>query len=166
MNSMLTIKKFMAKSLTIMFTLVTLLSLVTPAVAQQNSVTARKKVPIASSQEQGPTDPAELEAFLDELLGKEMEENHIAGAAVSVVKDGELILAKGYGYADLAKGIRVDPEQTLFGVGSVGKTFTWTAVMQPKIGPVQIIIIFLRFTYLRLMRVLSTSTRNLGLARM
>jgi CubicO group peptidase (beta-lactamase class C family) len=59
-----------------------------------------------------------------------MEENHIAGAAISVVKDGELFFTKGYGYADLEKGIQVDPEQTLFGVGSVGKTFTWTAVMQ------------------------------------
>ena len=130
MNNMLMIKKFVAKSLTIMFTLVTLLSLVTPAMAQQNSVTARKKVPIASSQEQGPTDPAELEAFLDELLGKEMEENHIAGAAVSVVKDSGLFFAKGYGYADLEKGIHVDPEQTLFRIGSVTKLFTWTAVMQ------------------------------------
>lgn len=80
--------------------------------------------------QQGPTDPAELEAFLDELLRKEMEEYHIAGAAVSVVKDGELFFAKGYGYANLENGILVDPEQTLFGIGSVGKTFTWTAVMQ------------------------------------
>jgi CubicO group peptidase (beta-lactamase class C family) len=81
-------------------------------------------------QAQGPTDPTELEAFLDELMAKDMAENHIAGAAVSVVKDGELFFAKGYGYADVEKGIPVDPEQTLFGTGSVGKTFTWTAVMQ------------------------------------
>ncbi|NIU59138.1 MAG: serine hydrolase, partial [Phycisphaerae bacterium] len=48
----------------------------------------------------------------------------------SVVKDGELFFAKGYGYADLEKDIPVDPEQTIFSIGSVGKTFTWTAVMQ------------------------------------
>ena len=59
-----------------------------------------------------------------------MEEHHIAGAAVSVVKDGKLFFAKGYGYADLEKGIPVDPEQTIFRIGSVGKMFTWTAVMQ------------------------------------
>ena len=43
-----------------------------------------------------------------------MEEYHIAGAAVSVVKDGKLFFAKGYGYADLEEGIPVDPEQTVF----------------------------------------------------
>jgi hypothetical protein len=59
----------------------------------------------APSQGQGPIGPAELEAFLDELLAKEMEENHIAGAAVSVVKDGELLFAKGYDYADLEAGL-------------------------------------------------------------
>ena len=59
-----------------------------------------------------------------------MEEHHIAGAAVSVVKDGKLFFAKGYGYADLENGIPVDPEKTIFRIGSVGKVFTWTAVMQ------------------------------------
>ena len=98
--------------------------------AQENKAAPGRNVPTAPSQPQGPTDPAELEAFLDELFGKEMEENHIAGAAVSVVKDGKLFFAKGYGYADLENGIPVDPEQTIFRIGSVGKLFTWTAVMQ------------------------------------
>jgi len=74
----------------------------------------------------GPDDPAELEAFLDELFARDMEEHHIAGAAISVVKDGELVLAKGYGYADLENGIPVDPEQTGFLIGSVTKLFTLT----------------------------------------
>ncbi|HEX6033447.1 MAG TPA: serine hydrolase domain-containing protein [Anaerolineales bacterium] len=82
------------------------------------------------SLQQGPSDPAEMEEFMDGLLKKEMEEYHIAGAAVSVVKDGKLFFAKGYGYADIEKGIPVDPEQTIFRIGSVGKTLTWTAVMQ------------------------------------
>jgi len=38
-----------------------------------------------------------------------------------VVKDGKLFFAKGYGYADIEKGIPVDPEQTIFRIGSVGK---------------------------------------------
>jgi CubicO group peptidase (beta-lactamase class C family) len=71
-----------------------------------------------------------MEAFLDDLFAQQMEENHIAGAAVSVVKDGKLFFAKGYGYADLENKIPVDPEQTMFRIGSVGKVFTWTAVMQ------------------------------------
>lgn len=86
--------------------------------------------PGVTAQAAGPTDAAELEAFLDELLKQEMEENHIAGAAVSVVKDGEVFLTKGYGYADLEGNIPVDPDQTIFKIGSVTKLFTWTAVMQ------------------------------------
>jgi CubicO group peptidase (beta-lactamase class C family) len=126
MNNLLMIKK----SLAIVVTLVIMLSLVAPVMAQEAKGAPGINVPATSSQGQGPTDPAELETFLDELLGKQMEENNIAGAAVSVVKDGKLFFAKGYGYADLEKGIPVDPEQTIFRVGSVGKVFTWTAVMQ------------------------------------
>ena len=59
-----------------------------------------------------------------------MAKRHIAGAAVAVVKDSKLFFAKGYGDADLEKGIPVDPEQTVFRIGSVGKLLTWTAVMQ------------------------------------
>lgn len=107
-----------------------LLSLVVPATTQQVRAESYRSVPIASSQMQGPTDPAEMEEFLDGLLKQEMEENPIVGAAVSVVKDGRLFFAKGYGYANLENKIPVDPEQALFKIGSVTKLFTWTAVMQ------------------------------------
>ena len=112
-----------------LFTLLLLL-IVGQAIAQEDKPAVSKNMPLALSQPQGPTDPAELETFLDALMAKDMEENHIAGAAVSVVKDGELFFAKGYGYADLENGIPVDPEQTIFRIGSNGKVLTWTAVMQ------------------------------------
>jgi CubicO group peptidase (beta-lactamase class C family) len=124
------IKRSLAKSLTIVLSLALLLSIVAPAMAQKNRVAPARNVSTAPSQAQGPSDPAEMEAFLDELFGKEMEEYHIAGAAIAVVKDGKLFFAKGYGYADIENGIPADPEQTIFRIGSVGKTFTWTAVMQ------------------------------------
>ena len=54
----------------------------------------------------------------------------IAGAVVVVVKDGQVLLQSGYGYADVEKRTPVDPETTLFRPGSVSKLFTWTAVMQ------------------------------------
>src|SRR5215212_11872848 len=130
MNHLLSIKKSMAICMTIMLTLVIVLSTSGSAMGQENSAAPGKNVPTAPSRQEGPTDPAELEAFLDEELGREMEKHHIAGAAVSVVKDGELFFAKGYGYADLDNKIPVDPEQTVFRIGSVGKLFTWTAVMQ------------------------------------
>lgn len=118
------------KSMTMMLALVMLLSIVGSAMAQENRVAPGGNAPAAPSQQQGPADPAELEAFLDDLFARQMEEHHIAGAAVSVVKDGKLFFAKGYGYANLEEGIPVDPGQTVFRIGSVGKLFTWTAVMQ------------------------------------
>lgn len=78
----------------------------------------------------GPTDPAELEKFLDQIMQEQMEESHIAGAVVAVVKDGEMLLARGYGLADVAANKPVDPGTTLFNIGSTSKTFTFTAVMQ------------------------------------
>jgi CubicO group peptidase (beta-lactamase class C family) len=54
----------------------------------------------------------------------------IAGAAVVVVRRGAVISKRGWGYADVAKRSPVDPQRTLFRVGSTGKLFTWTAVMQ------------------------------------
>jgi CubicO group peptidase (beta-lactamase class C family) len=124
------IKKSLAISLTTLLTLVLLLSIVAPVLAQEDGVAPGMNMPATSSQAPGPTDPAELEAFLDDLLEKEMEEYHIAGAAVAVVKDGQLFFAKGYGYADLENKIPVDPEQTAFRIGSTTKLVTWTAVMQ------------------------------------
>jgi CubicO group peptidase (beta-lactamase class C family) len=124
------LKASMMTSLTIMLTFVLLSSIVIPVTAQGNKISSAQSPSTAFSPGQGPTDPAELEAFLDDLFTKDLEEHHIAGAAVSVVKDGELFFAKGYGYADIENKIPVDPEQTAFKIGSGTKLFTWTAVMQ------------------------------------
>jgi CubicO group peptidase (beta-lactamase class C family) len=78
----------------------------------------------------GPTDPAELEAFLDGVMEIQLAQHNSAGAVVSVVKDGEVFFAKGYGFADWEAREKVDPERTLFRIGSVTKLFTWTSVMQ------------------------------------
>jgi CubicO group peptidase (beta-lactamase class C family) len=113
-----------------MMALAMLLSIVAPAVAQPNPVVSGGNVSIAPTVGQGPTDPAELETFLDDFFATTMEEYHIAGAAVAVVKDGKLFFTKGYGYKDVEHGIPVDPEETMFRIGSNTKPFTWTAVMQ------------------------------------
>ena len=72
----------------------------------------------------------DLEAFFDGVLSQRLERDDIAGAAVAVVKDGEVVFEKGYGYADVAKKIPVSPRDTVFGIASISKTFTATAVMQ------------------------------------
>jgi CubicO group peptidase (beta-lactamase class C family) len=78
----------------------------------------------------GPTDPAELEAYLDGVMEVALEANHTAGGVVAVVSGGRVLLAKGYGYADWENRTPVDPETTLFRIGSVSKLFVWTSVMQ------------------------------------
>jgi len=78
----------------------------------------------------GPTDPQEMNAFFDGAVTTAMAENHIPGAVVVVVKDGQVFFSKGYGFANVETKTKVDPETTLFRPGSVSKLFTWTAVMQ------------------------------------
>jgi CubicO group peptidase (beta-lactamase class C family) len=73
---------------------------------------------------------ADLEAWLDGVVPYALARGDIAGAVVVVVKDGTVLLQKGYGYADVANRIPADAERTLFRTGSVGKLLTWTAVMQ------------------------------------
>jgi len=129
-NICLTFKHPFAKIAALLMILALLLTVAAPVLAQKDEVKAGKNRSVLAAPLRGPTDSTEMEAFLDELMAKDMEEHHIPGAAVSVVKDGQLFFAKGYGYADLENKIPVDPEQSIFPTGSVGKLFTWTAVMQ------------------------------------
>src|SRR5215470_7359597 len=78
----------------------------------------------------GLSDPHELETFLDGVLSVQLADDHIPGATVSVVKDGRLLFAKGYGSADLQTGKRVSAGTTLFRIASVSKPFTATVVLQ------------------------------------
>jgi CubicO group peptidase (beta-lactamase class C family) len=75
-------------------------------------------------------DRADVEAWLDGFMPYAIRRGNIAGAVVTVVKDGEVLVAKGYGYADVEAKKPVDPATTMFRPGSVSKLLTWTAVMQ------------------------------------
>ncbi|HXQ11742.1 MAG TPA: serine hydrolase domain-containing protein [Caulobacteraceae bacterium] len=103
-----------------------------PAPAPQTRVAA---APAATQPASGPRlapgapiPPAELEALVDGVVREAMTTGHIAGAAVAVVQNGQVVLKKGYGFA--APGRAVDPDNTLFRIGSLSKTFTWIAVMK------------------------------------
>lgn len=75
-------------------------------------------------------DPHELAEFLNPIVTNHMTKHNIPGAVVVVVKDGEILLKRGYGYANLEHQTPADPDHTLFNIGSVTKLFTATAVMQ------------------------------------
>ena len=96
---------------------------------------------IAAPPEDAPVAPAaapaaalltatDANSWLDGYLPYALKTSDIAGAVVAIVKDGEVLTARGYGYADVAAKKPVDPKLTLFRPGSVSKLFTWTAVMQ------------------------------------
>ena len=113
--------------------LATLATLATGAFAQaQIQITPLPEQKAASVTQLGAHElgSGDVQPWLDELMGKAMQQQPIAGAVVVVVKDGNVLLSKGYGYADVAAKKPVDPATTLFRVGSLSQLFTWTAVMQ------------------------------------
>lgn len=71
----------------------------------------------------------ELEAFVDGVVQRAMTRDHIAGVTISVVQNGQVVLKKGYGFANLGQRRPVDPDKTLFRIASISKTFTWIALM-------------------------------------
>ena len=73
---------------------------------------------------------SDVEAFLDGIVPLQLARADIAGATIAVVKDGKLLFAKGYGYADVKSKKPISAEETLFRPGSISKLFTWTAIMQ------------------------------------
>jgi len=90
--------------------------------------------PPAAAQDAMPTaqvlEEADLSAWLDGFVPFALASGDIAGAQVVVVKGGEVLLAKGYGFADVAGRVPMDPTRTLMRIGSTSKLFTWIAVMQ------------------------------------
>ena len=69
---------------------------------------------------------------IEETIDRYMEE-HIGvsspGAAVAIIKNGEIIFSGAYGFADIESNILVNAD-TVFEYGSISKLFTWTSVMQ------------------------------------
>jgi D-alanyl-D-alanine carboxypeptidase len=65
---------------------------------------------------------------IDQLVRAEMEKQRVPGIAVAVVRDGKIVVAKGYGLANVEHQVPVTTS-TVFQGASIGKQFTATAVM-------------------------------------
>ncbi len=87
------------------------------------------------SQQETPADPipqgpdseallSELTLKLDETTRRYMEEHHLPGAVIVLVRDGKTIFKRGYGLANVENGTAVDPDKTLFRIGSISKALT------------------------------------------
>src|SRR3954452_5894995 len=76
-----------------------------------------------AGQAQSRTAPADLDGWVD----RAMRTFEVPGLALTVVKDGTVVTAKGYGVRRLGESAAVDA-QTLFGIASNTKAFTATAL--------------------------------------
>ena len=113
------------------------------AIAQTNPPPATAPVSPAATPTEGTaaTKPADAQvakaltaddvnAWLDGYMPYALATGDLAGAVVAVVKDGQILTERGFGYANVERKTPVDPKLTLFRPGSVSKLITWTAVMQ------------------------------------
>jgi CubicO group peptidase (beta-lactamase class C family) len=101
---------------------------IAPGCAQQPSPTVRRPAP--NEREAGAIEPRALEALLDSVIPRGMTAEHIPGAVFTLVQDGRVVFAKGYGFADMNAKRPVSPDSTIFRIGSITKLFTATAVVQ------------------------------------
>lgn len=72
----------------------------------------------------------DLQSFVDSFVQQELKAFHIPGAVVVIVSDGQIVLSRGYGFANLQQRTRIKPNRTLFRMGSITKLFTTTAILQ------------------------------------
>lgn len=71
-------------------------------------------------------DLAKLKGF-DEFVEKIIAEHKVPGIAISIVKDGQVLYAQGFGLRDVKNGLSVTPH-TLFAIGSCTKALTATTM--------------------------------------
>jgi CubicO group peptidase (beta-lactamase class C family) len=73
---------------------------------------------------------SDLEPWLDGFMANALRVNEVQGAVVVVIKNGKVLVEKGYGYTDAATRTPVDPVNSMFRPGSISKLFVWTSIMQ------------------------------------
>ncbi|WP_240907016.1 serine hydrolase domain-containing protein [Paludisphaera rhizosphaerae] len=83
---------------------------------------------VSSAGAQTPAPSVSVVESVDAYMREAMAKRHVPGASVAVVKDGKVLLSKGYGLANVELGVPAT-DQTVYQLASVTKTFTATAVM-------------------------------------
>jgi CubicO group peptidase (beta-lactamase class C family) len=101
-----------------------------PAGPPAHAQAADVKTEAAPFPAQHALEASDLGSFFDGIIPLQLERSDIAGASVLVTQNGQVLLEKGYGYADLKSKKPVDPATTLFRLASISKLFTWVSVMQ------------------------------------
>ncbi|MDI7775255.1 serine hydrolase domain-containing protein [Asticcacaulis sp. EMRT-3] len=86
--------------------------------------------PASTSPAATPISADDIETFTDSVVRTLMQRDHVLGAEVAVVQGNTPLLIKGYGYDRLNPARRVDPDSSLFRLGSISKVFTWVVARQ------------------------------------
>ena len=66
----------------------------------------------------------------DELILNTLEKNYLPGISVTILKQGNNIYSKGFGYADIEEKRKISPSKTRFRIGSFSKTLATSALMK------------------------------------
>ena len=85
-------------------------------------------VPVMAASE-APTSSS-LERFIDGVMERAIVTQATVGATVSVVQNGRLVVARGYGLSDAEQNIPVESRVTQFRIGSISKVLVWISVLQ------------------------------------
>jgi len=78
----------------------------------------------------GPQSTKELEGFLDAFFAQDQIKEQASGVAISVVRDGKVLISKGYGHSNNETNTPVSAKDTTFRIASISKVFTAAAAMQ------------------------------------
>ena len=103
------------------------LTLAAGALAPNADAAQPQRDPFADIPVSGQAGPG-LESF-DNAMRTIIDRHGLPGAALAIAKDGRLVFAKGYGWADVARSEAVRPD-TLFGLASLSKTITAVAILK------------------------------------
>ena len=109
-------KRIISQGLLFLLTLIILLT------TSSHNATAQSGVPLTG------TPIPEMESY-DRIISNLMTKYNVPGGSVAVVKDGRLVFAHGYGYADKEANQLVQPD-SLFRIASVSKPITSAAIMK------------------------------------
>lgn len=85
--------------------------------------------PAPVAEMQIPGDYRHTERYLNWMIEREMSDNDITGLSIALVDDQRVVWQKGFGHADLERGLPATPE-TVYRAGSIAKVFTAAAIMQ------------------------------------
>lgn len=101
-----------------------------PAGLQASGMITQERRPVEPTLNRAILSAPALDSLLRPVFINRMTDRYVAGAAISVVHDGRLIYAEGFGDREVYFEDPVEPDRTIFRIGSITKALTGVAVLQ------------------------------------